>query len=251
MQIPMPILEAQMRSPGLGFEQVDTLHECTYRDSSTVMVCPTRGQIDYRVVQSWSDLIRVPNQRRSFLFCEGAEVADAYNKLVDRVLSDFQLSTCRYLMTVEDDNILPADAHLRLLDTIQSGPWDAVSGIYFKKTEPAHPLVFGDPEKRTALGGYDFRVRDVREALASGETVEVNGIPMGCAIFKMDLFREIPGPWFRTVNEYVMTPAGPIGRRQSTHDLDFCERARFAGKRFAVDCGVKVGHLDVATGVIY
>lgn len=234
-----------------GFDGVETLHECTYRDSSTVIVMPTRGDIPQATVEALMGLISVPNQKRSVQFVEGAEVADAYNKAIERILSDWQLSKYKYILTFEDDNLPMADAHLRLLDRIQSGPWDAVSGLYFKKTEPHVPLAMGDPSVLGMDGGFDWKVRDVRPAMENGDCLEVNGIPMGFTLFKMELFREIMRPWFSTVNSYVMVGGKALGRRQATHDMDFCERARLLGKRFAVDCGVKVGHLDVATGVIY
>lgn len=235
----------------LGFEQVETLHASTYRDSSTVIVCPTLGKIDYRVVESWNNLIRVPNQRRSFLFCEGAEVGDAYNQLVERVLSDYSLSRYKYLLTVEDDNILPADAHLMLLDAIQSGPWDAVAGLYFARREPHQPLAMGEAGETDPFGGLDFKPVDVREAIKSGLMVEVNGVPMGCTIFRLDLFREMPRPWFTTVNTYAKVGDKFLGRRTMTHDLAFCEQAKLMGKRFAVHCGVRVGHLDAETNRIF
>lgn len=238
------------RVSGLGLEQIEHLRGCTYKDCSTVIVCPTRGMIHHRVVESWNDLIRVPNQRRSFLFCSGDEVGVAYNRMIERVLGDASLSKYRYLMTVEDDNLLPADAHLRLLEAIQSGPWDAVSGLYFQKQKGGAPLALGGPDLFNKFG-VDFTIRDVREAISENKTIEVNGIPMGCAIYKMDLFREIAEPWFTTVNNYFMVNGRPMGRSSATQDLAFCERARLMGKRFAVDCGLHVGHLDVETGEVY
>jgi hypothetical protein len=78
--------------------------------------------------------------------------------------------------------------------------------------------------------------------------MEVNGIAMGCALWRMELFRELAAPWFVTVND-VFPEKG--GAQCFTQDLYFCERARRAGKRFAVDFRVKVGHLDTETGVVY
>ena len=37
--------------------------EKTYRDLSTIIVCPTRGYISARIVQSWQGLIRPMNQK--------------------------------------------------------------------------------------------------------------------------------------------------------------------------------------------
>jgi hypothetical protein len=43
----------------------------------------------------------------------------------------------------------------------------------------------------------------------------------------------------------------PQGSQMFTQDLYFCKRAVAAGKRFAVDMRVCVGHLDTQTGVLY
>jgi hypothetical protein len=75
----------------------------------------------------------------------------------------------------------------------------------------------------------------------------VCGIAMGCALWRMDLFRDIPPPWFVTVADVVPGK----GIQGFTQDLFFCQKAVLAGKRFAVDMRVKVGHLDINTGHVY
>jgi len=77
--------------------------------------------------------------------------------------------------------------------------------------------------------------------------MRVNGIAMGCALWRIDLFREIPPPWFVTVSD-VIPGKGP---QCFTQDLSFCEKAVRQGKRFAVDMRVKVGHLDINSGLVY
>jgi len=133
------------------------------------------------------------------------------------------------------------------LESINWGNYDAISGLYFTKGEQNMPMAYGDPATYARTGVLDFRPRDVREALAAGQIMPVNGIAMGCALWRMDLFRQIPAPWFVTLNDLV-PGKGIVGM---TQDLQFCERAVRAGKRFAVDMRVKVGHLDINTGTIY
>ncbi len=90
--------------------------------------------------------------------------------------------------------------------------------------------------------------RDIHSHMQRGENViEVNGIAMGCALWKMDLFRKMPQPWFVSVAD-VVPGKGAIG---FTQDLYFCKHARQCGKRFGVDLRVKVGHLDKASGIVY
>lgn len=242
----IPAVAAVETLKPLGFERVEMLHGSTYRDASTVVLVPTRGMISHRVVSAWQGLIAPMNQKRAMLFASGDEVGIAYNRMIESVLANPELAKWRYVLTLEDDNLPPPDAHIRLLETMQDGRWDAVSGLYFTKGDVNMPMAYGDPDEYRSTGQLDFRPRPVADAVRAGGVMEVNGIACGCTLWRMDLFREIAAPWFVTVND--MTPDGV---KVYTQDLYFCERAKRAGKRFAVDCRVKVGHLDVNTGVVY
>jgi hypothetical protein len=204
--------------------------------------------INFKVVQSWQNLIAPMNQKRAILFASGHEVGKAYNEMIERVLADPELSKWKYIMTMEDDNLQSPDAHIKLLESIEWGRFDGISGIYFTKGDLSMPMAYGDPRQYAETGVLDFKPRDVVSALQNGHIMEVNGIAMGCSLYRMDLFREVKGPWFVTANEYI-----PESGATScfTQDLYFCEKAKRAGKRFAVDFRVKVGHIDVNTGVVY
>jgi hypothetical protein len=242
----MEVEDVAKQLPGLSYERIHLLKASSYRDTSTVVVCPTRGMIHQKVVNSWMNLITPMNQKKVFLFCAGAEVGHAYNAMVGQILNDPGLRTWKYLMTVEDDNVLPPDAHIRLLETIADG-YDAVSGIYFTKGDWNMPMAYGSADHYRKTGELTFEPQDIRTFLAAGRALEVNGIGMGCALWRMEMFREIPPPWFVTLSDVVPDKGAVV----MTQDLYFCKRAREAGKRFAVDCRVKVGHLDPETGIIY
>jgi hypothetical protein len=242
--IPASELPAQL--VGKGFEAVHLLPSSTYKDCSTIVICPTRGTVHWKVIQSWQSLIAPMNQKKVMLFCTGGEVGKAYNEMIVWILNHPEFSKWKYIMTVEDDNIQPPDAHIKLLESIDAGPFDAVSGLYFTKGDVSMPLALGNPNEFRATGRLDFKAQNVVEGLQRGAVMEVNGIPMGCSLYRMDLFRYVPPPWFVTLNEY-----GEGGSRCYTQDLSFCERAKKLGKRFALDLRVKVGHLDVNTEVVY
>jgi hypothetical protein len=246
---------------GLGFETIQAVPGSTFADNSTVLVVPTRGvrgedgilrpMLHRRVVESWQQMATPMNQKRGFFYAFGDEVGHAYNNLIHVILEHPELSKWKYVMTMEDDNIIPADAHVRLLESINfDGGFDAVSGIYFTKGPIAMPMAYGDPDERLRTGAIDFKPRDIRAALGGGHIMRVNGIAMGCALWRMDLFREIPAPWFVNVAEVVADGRG-VALEHATQDLYFCRRATEAGKRFAVDFRVKVGHLDIETDVVY
>jgi len=249
----------QMKSPGLGFERVEHLPGTTYKDNSTVIVIPTRGKyknaegkeieglIASKVVSAWQGLISPMNQKRALLFASGHEVGQAYDAMIRMILDHPELKNWKYLMTLEDDNLPPPDAHIRLLESIEWGGYDAISALYFTKGEVNMPMAYGDPEEYKRTGVIDFRPRDVREALAAGQIMPVNGIACGCALWRMSIFREVPPPWYVTMNDLI-PGKGVVGM---TQDLACCQKMVLAGKRLAVDMRVKVGHLDIGTGVIY
>lgn len=114
--------------------------------------------------------------------------------------------------------------------------YDAVSGLYHTKTLPPRPMAYGDPKS----GPDDMTPQAVEEHVRAKTTMEVNGIGMGCAIWRKALFSEVSEPWFQTVQK---ESASGIGG--GTQDLFFCKKAKAeTGARFGVHCGVRVGHVD-------
>lgn len=243
----LPIADVAAMTAGLGYDRVELLHGSTYRDCSTVVLIPTRGMVHHRFVSALHGMIAPMNQKRAVMFCAGDEVGKAYDNMICAVLAHPDLSRWKYILTIEDDNIVPADAHIRLLESIEAGPFDAIGGLYFTKGDINMPMAYGDPDEYTRTGVLDFRPRDVVSALAGGHVMRVNGIAMGCSLYRMSLFRELPAPWFVTVAD-IVPDKGP---QCFTQDLFFCQTARRAGKTFGVDARVRVGHLDVTTGVVY
>jgi hypothetical protein len=248
-EVMQPVATVAASLTGHAYERVKVMHGGSFRNARTVVIAPTRGMIHHRTVASWQALIAPMNQARAFIICAGDEVGVAYNKMIANILADPNLSKWDYVMTLEDDNLVPPDAHIRLLESIEDTGADAVSGIYFTKGDFNAPMAYGDPAEYARTNVLDFRPRtpeEIRAALERGHVMPVNGIAMGCALWKMSLFRDIPAPWFVTVSDLI---GGSV--QCFTQDLKFCETAVRAGKRFAVDFRVKVGHMDVKSGEVY
>jgi hypothetical protein len=233
---------------GKGFQRAAVLHGSTFKDCSTVIVVPSRDEkFHHRVITAWQNLIAPMNQKRCFLFVINDEVGAAYTNTIQGILANPEMSSWKYIMTMESDNLPPPDAHIRMIETIEAGQYDGVSGIYFTKGDVNMPMAYGDPEEFRKTGVLDFRPRDIREALAKGQVMEVNGIAMGCSLYRMSLFKEVQPPWFVTLNDYTEGQ----GAAAMTQDLYFCRAARMQGKRFAVDFRVRVGHMDLTSGEVY
>lgn len=237
---------------GEGYKQVKIIHGTHYRDCSTVIVVPSRDPfIHWRVVQSWEGLMQPMNQKRAKMFCVEEEVGHAYDQMINMILNHPELGKWKYVMTLETDNLIPPDAQIRLLESIEEFKLDAVGAIYFTKGDHSMPMAYGDPEQYAKTGVLEFTPRDIRPFVGTGRHVmPVNGIAMGCSLYRTELLRKMAKAnkrMFETVSD--VTPQGPMA---FTQDLKFCREAitQF-GARFGVDLRVKVGHLDLSSGRVW
>lgn len=212
----------------------------TYQDLSTIIICPTRGLISDRVVQSWMGMIRPMNQKViGPIFIRGYEVGEAYNIAVDMILANPELSKWKYMLTVEEDNMPPPDGLLKLYENMDE--FDVIGGLYWTKGEGGQPMIYGDPK---------VEPMNFIPQVPQFDTLQpANGLGMGFNLWKISMFKDekLPRPWFRTLNEYVPGQ----GARSYTQDLYFFEQAGKLGYRFACDTRVKVGHYDVNTDVVW
>jgi hypothetical protein len=211
----------------------------SYKDLSTIIICPTRGQIPARVVQSWMGLMRPMNQKViGPIFAIGMEVGAAYNYLIEMILNHPELSQYKYIMTIEEDNMPPADGLLKLYESMEK--YDVVQGLYWTKGEGGQPMIYGNPQVIPKSFTPQIPQLD--------QVQECNGLGMGFNLYKLDMFKNprLPKPWFKTVQEVV---AG--GAKAYTQDLYFYENAGKEGYRFACDNRVKVGHYDFQNDIIW
>ena len=215
--------------------------EKTYRDLSTIIVCPTRGYISARIVQSWQGLIRPMNQKvLGPLFMEGMEVGEAYNQVIKMILENKDLADFKFLLTLEEDNAPPADGLMKLYESIDE--YDAVGGLYWTKGEMGQPMCYGDPRV--------MPLNFIPQVPQPDTIVPCNGLGMGFTLFRMEMLKDSRfeyGNWFKTKQEVV--PGG--GAQVMTQDLFFFQKAREMGYKFACDARVKVGHYDAAAQLMW
>jgi hypothetical protein len=215
----------------------------SYRDLSTVCVIPLhpgRQGIHPRVVQAWMNLVPPMNQKFTRIFMSGMEVGDAYTSAVEVILANPELSTWKYLLTLEDDNLPPPEGLLTLYESIEQGPYDAVGGLYWTKGPGGQPMVYGDP----AVMPRNF----IPQPPLPGTVQPCNGLGMGFTLFRVSMFTnpKLPKPWFKSVQEVV-----PGGMRSFTQDLFFFNNACALGYRFASDNRVLVGHYDQGADLVW
>lgn len=209
----------------------------TYKDLSTIIIIPTRGTIHAKVVQCWMNLMMPMNQKVLRMFIIGMEVGNAYNSAVEMILNHPDLSNWKYILTLEDDNMPPPDGLIRLYEGLSE--YDVVGGLYWTKGEGGQPMIYGDP---------NVHPKNFIPQVPKPNTLHhCNGLGMGFDLFKLDMFRKIPKPWFKTVQQYEQGK----GASMWTQDLYFFQEAAKYGYKFACDTRVRVGHYDSVNDIVW
>lgn len=248
----------------------------SFKDMSTLIIIPTRGTreekgtlncnkcgekneyvttnssgLHHIFVESYKRLIKPMNVPVLELMVPGMEVGAAYNSAIQGILDNPVLSKFKYILTVEDDNIIPFIPNsqgplMMLYEDIEKG-YDVAGGLYWTKGEPSMPLIYGDPAEPFDSPGGMFKVRFDWKDKEPG-AIECNGMGMGFTLFKLDIFKDpkLEQPFFKTVTEHTDNST-----KIYTQDLYFFEKIRKLGYKACVDTRVKIGHLDVKTGIIY
>ena len=213
----------------------------SYKDLSTIWIVVSRGQIPCRIVGSWIGLMRPMNQKFAGpIFVEGKEVGAGYQAAVEMIMNHPELRNWKYLLTVEEDNSPPPDGLLKLYESIDAGDrYDCVSGLYWTKGEGGQPMIYGDPKAMPK----NF----IPQIPRLDSLQPCNGLGMGFNLFRLEMFRRLKPPWFRTVQEIVPN----VGAKAYTQDLYFFENAGREGFRFACDTRVKVGHYDAQNNMMW
>lgn len=211
----------------------------TYEDLSTICIVPTRGLISAKVVQNWMGMMTPMNQKFTRMFVVGLEVGEAYTQAINGILANEELRKWKYILTLEEDNLVPPDGLLKLYESI--GPYDAIGGLYWTKGDAGQPMCYGDPKA--------VPINFIPQIPAVDSITECNGLGMGFTLFKTQMFLDdkLPKPLFQT--KQVYTPGK--GVECFTQDLYFFQQARALGYRFACDSRVKVGHYSVSEDIVW
>ena len=204
-----------------------------YKDLSTIIVVPAHDRVPTKAVAAWWNLMTPPNQKVCKLFATGMEVGAAYENTVQAILDNPELSKWRFILTLEHDNIPPSDGLVKLLERADACPeFDAIGGLYWTKGVGGVAQCWGNPNE------HPINFKPIKPRLDGG-LLEVNGTGMGFTLYRMEMFKDkrLRRPWFKS----------PASREEGvfTQDLYFALDARKHGHRFAIDCGVKVGHYDI------
>ncbi len=209
-----------------------------WKKQRIVVILPADKLIPAKVALSHWNLIFPPNNAVVRILAVGAEVGHAYSEAIQAVLAHPDLSQWEYILTIEADNMPPADGVLKLLKDMDEHPeYHCIGGLYFTKGDGGCAHIWGD---------VNDPVLNFRPQLPdpNGGLVECNGASMGFHLWRMEMFKDdrLRKPWFKTT-------AGVEG--VGTQDLYFWGDAKKYGYRTAVNCSVKVGHYSVQDDIVW
>lgn len=126
------------------------------------------------------------NYNTIFQVVEGQPVADARNQIAKYAVE----VDAKYLFFLGDDVEVPAYTLKQLIHRMEQDPTLAVvGGVYCSKCEPSAPLVFIGNGQGSF---WDWKI---------GDYFEVTGMGMDCTLIRVSALKDIPEPWFKTVDE--------------------------------------------------
>ncbi len=165
-----------------------------------------------------------------------------------------------WFLSIEEDNVIPPDAFVRINEYITEGKVPVVSGLYYTKSNPPEPILY----RGRGNGSFrDFKL---------GDKVWVDGIPFGFTLIHGSIIRAL---WneseeymvsgqktrrvFATPNVNVGDPKeGKFAYTRGTTDLAFCTKLmtdniftkagwpEYQKKKypFLVDTNIFIQHID-------
>ena len=205
----------------------------SWKKQRVAMLIPAGEMIPTKVYLSHCGLIFPPNQASHRMAAIGMEVGEAFSDSIEQIISHPELGQWEYLLTIEHDNIPPADGLLKLIKRMEEHPeFACIGGLYWTKGEGGVPQIWGDPKDPV----LNFRPQPP----VAGQLIECCGTGMGFNLWRISMFKDpkLRKPWFKTI-----ASKDGVG----TQDLYFWGDARKHGYRCAIDCDVLVGHYDHTT----
>lgn len=195
------------------------------------------------------------------------QLPDAENLIAKAVVEgDYE-----WFLSIEQDNLIPPDAFVRLNEYMIAGKVPIVSGLYYTKSHPPEPILY----RGRGNGSFrDFKL---------GDRVWCDGIPFGFTLIHGSIIKalwneseeymigdqvtrkvfalpnfNIGNFGFENTKKEDNAPAGRFAYTRGTTDLAFCKRIirdgifkkagwpAYEGKKypFLVDTNILVQHID-------
>lgn len=176
------------------------------------------------------------NYNMTVMQLKGMPVAKARNAIAQEAIK----LEAKYVFFLGDDVIVPGHTLRQFIHHMENNPQiGVIGGVYCSKSSPSAPLVF----RGNGRGSYyDWKI---------GEFFEVTGLGMDCTIIRTQIFKDLPGEWFQTLDSDQFDE-GINKASQSTEDLFFLERvSKETNFQIFCDGSIICPHEDVFSGKKY
>lgn len=141
-----------------------------------------------------------------------------------------------YVLMIDDDIVVPADAIARLGTILETERDVAVAGGLYYTRDGIRPMVAdgwsSDDTTRAWIPAFDR------------SPVSVDAIGFGCVMIRVSALLTLVPPLFGA-QIYIETGAARV--RLCNEDFLLCERFRETGYRVVLDAGLRCGHVDRET----
>lgn len=146
----------------------------------------------------------------------------------------------KYLLMVDDDIIVPADAVAQLLSVYEHDKrCGIVGGLYYAR-DGIRPMAVADWDPSDTTTAYT--------PAFTNDPVAVDGVGFGCVLIRCDLLRILAEPYFAA---QVFLEESLRRVRVCNEDYLFCHRAKAHNFMTYLHAGVRLGHYDRASGVTF
>lgn len=173
-----------------------------------------------------------------FDFFRGYDVANARNKIGQATVD----GGYDYVLMVDNDEVLPKDALINLLETEQSYPLCGTMVVGYCLSRPANAANSSGRTTTFKFCGKDYVADDAYTATelkalhdAGTTRVQIRGSGLGCALIHKSVFERMSYPYFK----WVTYSSGA----QLSEDLYFCEQLKMINVPIFVDTRVSCGHM--------
>ena len=131
-----------------------------------------------------------------------------------------------WLFMIDDDMLAPAN----LFECLVKHDVDICAALAFTRNAPHKPVLYNLETGYDEFKKERYYINYPVISYPKDTLVECDAVGFGAVLIKVDVFRDMPKPWF-------MSTSG------AGEDIHFCHQARQHGYKVHMDTSVKLGHL--------
>ena len=228
--------------------QIGDMIKGNHKRANFLVCLLTFGMVPIEYHMASSRLQYPVNGKATSMIVKRLEIGKARQLCVDNLLSMPKAVRPDYLFFFGDDMIPEWDGLIKLYAEMATGKWDVLTGLYYLKIDEPVPLTWRNDNIGYMYPGVHYKIGDVIDVDVTGmdfTLISTSFLEKMKEMVEFPVFKTGPGPLpypdYSDKNAIVT----------HTEDVYFLHKVRYCGGRAGVHTGVKVGHYDINTGMIF